>query len=531
MKKILCLLGLSGLLGAASSVVAESYRGVHGGLVQNGRAVFPVVMWTEFRAIADKHRALDVLLPAKFDVLSYGVPRADGAEFRRFVERCETAGVGFYYGLYGGSNNPGQTPGDPLLDWVLQSEGAAIRSNPALAAYYYADDIGYWPVADLAARAAAVRGVDASHALFHSGSESQLADRGHLAELLGVQSYPINRWMPRHSQPHAKTCVAEAEEGGAVPLFIAQSFAWSDYGEPATSENRFPSSAEIDAMTWAGVSAGVKGVVFYSFGLGDFTTQALSVRYPDQWQRLKRLRNDLRALEAVLLFGRRELVREYGNDLFASGWRYGDSFYLLAVNARRDTATVSGTQTISVELPPGLGKAPQAVFTHHTRRLNVAEGRATGTLPALNVQWIRLNDPRPKVGNGGFGSLAAWSVEGGSSRVVLADGKAALRLRGSVGTAAAQSVLHTVEPGKRYRLSVTGERRSGDDRSYGFVQFRDFRGELISTFTAPIETLASGTRSVDFTAPAGFGKATVGLWRESARGGDIFARNISLTRL
>ncbi len=286
------------------------------------------------------------------------------------------------------------------------------RDAPAILAWNVGDDITEEASVDeVRARCARVKALSPRHlayaSAFNSG-EKWLEKPGAAAwfgagvDLLGMQNYPVP-WEPEHGRhggfdyapgPHAKgnfrarvfygmrRTVDQARAAGNRGVIAnLQCFRWNRPG----AKWRWPTPEELENMTWQAVVAGVNGILYYTY----YDEGTFLPDQPALWERVKRIRADLKALEPVLVGGTRSpgpAPEKPGQSVFWSLWEHAGALTVIAVNASpsRDPAAVE------IELPADGAGAYQSVLDGRPVRLKLDGRRLTGAIPFEGVEVGRI---------------------------------------------------------------------------------------------------------------------------------------------
>jgi hypothetical protein len=162
------------------------------------------------------------------------------------------------------------------------------------------------------------------------------------------------------------------------PLIMnSQTFSWA-----AQSPNpRYPTAAEIRNMTYAGLAAGVKGIVSYAYS-DDLANQT------NLWNEIKLLRNDVVSLESALLNGILTRVNTADEELVCSYWKYNNEYYVVAINT-----SYSNSKTLNITIPNTNGFQIQSLFSRMPNTLTLSGNVLAGTIASTDVQVYKLSPP------------------------------------------------------------------------------------------------------------------------------------------
>ena len=542
--RLLVVLGLLLTLPLSAQEGGSSY--LHrGNIIHNERAIFPVGYWTENAMVADKLATLDVLGPAEFDFVTYGVPVAKRDSLLMLFDRARDYDVRFIYGLFGG-NTPITPTQSPLFDWVLQDTGRVVRDNPALLGYYHSDDVVNISSDELLRKNEVVKGIDPNHLTFQSTGVATLQDSlalfGESADVLGLQMYPAPGYFPHNVHFHSQRTVAATAPYNHSAMAIGQTTNVPESLGLPSSQGRFPTTAETDVYTYLSLAAGVKSLFFYSYGRTggpvNYNIGGLTEAQPELWQKTVALRQEIATLERMLLYGKRSTNEARTFTTYFGRWIYGDKVYVAAINSliegqplpRTNTGVTAetGRQSISVPLPAGTVGPARPLFGKGNS-LSISDGALSGVLDLTTVEFYELDYTAPIVANGDFESgLTEWTALP-TTTLISRDDNQLLRVGTPAdATSVSADLTHRILPERTYTLSADLQ-GSAAARAIVFVQLRDYRGKIIYTESLPADSPELARQSLSFTTPAEFGSAVVGVWRSSGGVGDAFVDNISIS--
>lgn len=200
-----------------------------------------------------------------------------------------------------------------------------------------------------------------------------------MAEVIAPDIYPI-RYAGASAVPVFTTltqAVAAAAPLGRPIWFIPQAF-----GYPREQNSwRVPTFAEVRAMTYLGLLAGAKGLIYYTYRDNGFHMR----EHPELWEGMKTLPAEIDALAPFLLEGTRELLDTGSKELFAGHWAARGRHAVCVVNASPAEAG-----EVNLPLPTGAGGAAGDLFPGRPGGLTVREGKLTGRLDPLTVAVCEL---------------------------------------------------------------------------------------------------------------------------------------------
>jgi hypothetical protein len=160
-------------------------------------------------------------------------------------------------------------------------------------------------------------------------------------------------------------------------IMNSQTFSWA-----AQSPNpRYPTAAEIRNMTYAGLAAGVKGIVSYAYS-DDLANQT------NLWNEIKLLRNDVVTLEPALLNGVLTRVNTTDEALVCSYWKHNNEYYIVAINT-----SYSNAKTLNLTIPNTNGFQIQSLFSRMPNTLIFSGNVLAGNITPTDVQVYKLSPP------------------------------------------------------------------------------------------------------------------------------------------
>jgi hypothetical protein len=199
------------------------------------------------------------------------------------------------------------------------------------------DERGLEYLHELEARYQKVRELDDNHPVWSVHWNTHwLIQQAHTTDIVGVDPYPIdNNPITLVSQ------MADAANKAGKPLWLVpQIFSWRDYpGDPAGRDltGRPPTRDEMRAMTYLAINHGAKGLIYYSyFNILD------DKDYKRRWEEIKEIASEIDRLRPVLLStdqtGKNDIIC-MSTSIDFKLMREGDSYYLFAVNTKKETIT------------------------------------------------------------------------------------------------------------------------------------------------------------------------------------------------
>ena len=359
---------------ACSVAVAGSSLGSSATFLVNGEPVFPMGLY-------DVNRIEDMksVAAAGFNCCWYRY--GDGDDYGQYLDEC--AENDLYVIVSCRSEN-------------VLSSGLVSRYSTKPAVLFWdveddADDPAYRGFDEVKAKADAIGSADPDHARYLSltaNTDSRRAEAGKwvgITEAIGIQMYTVGRvqWDPIDQQHALRVCaqrtiyyVNEARAVNHAIIGNLQSFSW---GSRAQSNGRYPTAKEIRNMSYAGLIAGLKGIVYYTYrGITGVT---------DHWNELKAIANDVKRLAPILTDGSHTAIETDDQDLYAAYWVYGDTLLFAAVNT-----SYSEQKSLSVSLPQDYTTTtPVVVDERFDMDVSIYNGQLTGDLGATESYACLIN--------------------------------------------------------------------------------------------------------------------------------------------
>jgi hypothetical protein len=224
-----------------------------------------------------------------------------------------------------------------------------------------------------------VRKADPNHVTFLTlGGPSRMTEYASVADVLGMQSYPIPTKEIRSTHDAFSAAVKAATAAKRPVVAVIQAFGMKD--------QRPPTAQEIRAMTYLALLEGAKGVLFYAFLDKDWDMKA----NPDQWNEIKVLASEIQSFTPVLLRGtmkRSDPAR--AEDVYASIWT-GGKVYVMVVNT-----SGHNSRKVSIQLPSNVEAKAQSQFRTRPGALNyVRGGKLEGDVAPLDT-LVYMFDTQP----------------------------------------------------------------------------------------------------------------------------------------
>jgi len=214
-------------------------------------------------------------------------------------------------------------------------EIAALKSHPALLAWYVNDEASVMLVPDLCAKYELFCREDDQHPIWAVMDRVyDLRDFIPTFDVLGLDPYPVTQ------KPLAS--VTEMVRGAQActrsdrPLWnVPQTFDWSWYRKDQAAKERFPTEREIRSMLWQHIAGGANGLVGYSFHC--LRRDTTPVEFEDYWGRICRPYAEVRNLVPVLLsVDPAPVAAVMPDDLPLRVWRKDGDLHILVCNVRNE---------------------------------------------------------------------------------------------------------------------------------------------------------------------------------------------------
>ncbi len=189
-------------------------------------------------------------------------------------------------------------------------------------------------------------------------------------DVLAPDPYPIPRAPVATVYHRLKQARLEAERVDTALWGVLQCF--GGYG----SWERPPTARELRAMTYLALLAGVKGIIYYTYGDGQWVV----TDHPEQWEAAKTLVPEIERLAPAVMGGESCLLCEGEGDIFAGLFDDDGGRYVIVVNGadeeRAFTVPVPGA---GAELLFGESPAPQLM-----------DEELKGTIEGLGTMVVRV---------------------------------------------------------------------------------------------------------------------------------------------
>ena len=165
------------------------------------------------------------------------------------------------------------------------------------------------------------------YAVIASPNEYQRYAKG--TDVLAPDVYPVPNASVTAVYRQLRQASAEAAKYDTMLWGVLQCF--GGYG----GWTRPPTPQELRAMTYLALLAGVKGILYYTYGDQGWVV----TDHPEQWEAAKALVPEIKHLAPALLDGHFTLLSEGDNDIYAGQWEYQGKTYTVVVNTAEEERT------------------------------------------------------------------------------------------------------------------------------------------------------------------------------------------------
>ncbi len=314
--------------------------------------------------------ALEKMGHSGFNVV-FSNPRLGETEFKSLLQQAH------FYGIH--------VIGEDLP--FVENE-AKYSASPALLGWSIADDAGdHAPPEEIAARHRELKAHFPKHLTYLSISSwsKNIAENAWMADLIGIQCYPIDYPFPNPSpgMPNPlyeayhvfQKAAREAYWHDKPAIANVQAFNWGEV--KGQSGKRMPTPLEVRNMAWSAVAAGVKGLLFYSYDAG-----RSGVRHdPAVWRICQQFAREFKPLQSVAAAHRPTPLPTGDREVVAVRWATAKSIDFLIINTSTNTK-----KTVSLQLQAGT-KGKMEYFLGDMRR---TEHTLTGEVPPTEVAHLRI---------------------------------------------------------------------------------------------------------------------------------------------
>ncbi len=415
---------ISGMALPHTAESLTSYIDEHNRFILDGDPFFPLGLYVGQCSIDDQSVQLDEIENSPFDTLmnytvnTCGATPATPAEIISYLDQLDSGlpdsrNLKLIYALNEYIPFDLENELDPCGDIDIASIEAKvgnpdITDHDAVISWYLNDEVGSYNAAAQADCLAQlvlgydkIKELDTNHAVWSvHWSTDWLLPEAHTTDVLGMDSYPIdNKANPMDEVIRVADAAAQVGAQTDKPFWLVpQIFTWKDYpGDFRWATGRFPTKAEMRAMSYLAVNHGAKGLIYYSYF--DIRNDA---NYDTRWIEIKDIASEIDQLRSVFLSTSQtsdnDVTCNNGDIDFKLMW-YDGTYYLLAVNTKEET--ISG-----VSFQINLANKPAVFDTlfEGGRQVSVVSGTVTDSFGPYEVHVYQWQGSFEEDGDGDGGS-------------------------------------------------------------------------------------------------------------------------------
>jgi hypothetical protein len=366
-----------------------SYIDGYNRFILDGKPFFPLGLYV-VQSLTDTSQ-LDEIADSHFDTLmNYNVNNGADSETAKYLDQLKSRNLKLIFSLKDYIGH-GQEDIDTITHKVNTFKG-----HPALISWYMNDEYGLEYLPELEVRYQKVRELDKNHPVWSvHWRKYVLIEEAHTADALGVDPYPI----PGNPITMVSEWADWAKEAGRGyrPLWLVPQIFRRDGHSPTREEMR--------AMTYLAVNHGAKGLIYYSYS----DLRADENDYNERWPQIKKIANEIDYLKPVLLSPHQTNYNDIvcdNADIDFKLMREGNTYYLLAVNTKKDTIA-------AVSFRINLAHKPEAVTVlfEGDRQVVVNNGSFTDGFGPYEVHVYRWQGSNGGDGGGGGGCFIVTSAQ------------------------------------------------------------------------------------------------------------------------
>ncbi len=305
-----------------------SYIDRYNRFILDGKPFFPLGLYvvqylsdtSQLNEIADRDSPFDTLM-------NYNINNGTDAEITDYLNQLQARNLKLIFSLKDYIGH-----GQEDIDTITHKMNT-FKNHPAIISWYMNDECGLEYLPELEALYQKARELDENHPVWSvHWNTDWLIKEAHTTDIVGVDPYPID-----NSPITLVSQMADAAEEARKPLWLVpQIFDWRDYpDDPRASTGRPPTREEMRAMSYLAINHGAKGLIYYSYF--DIRNDA---DYETRWKEIKGIAREIDYLRPVLL----SIDQTNYNDIVCDNadidlklMRDGNTYYLLAVNTKKDT--------------------------------------------------------------------------------------------------------------------------------------------------------------------------------------------------
>ena len=370
---------ISGMAYAGATKSSTSYIDEHNRFILNGEPFFPLGLFV-VQSLTDTSQ-LDEIANGPFDtVMNYNINNGTDAQITNYLNQLQARNLKLIFSL---KEYIGHRPDDIS---TITHKVNTFKRHPSIISWYMNDERGPEYLRELEARYQKVRELDDNHPVWSvHWNTDWLIQESHTTDIVGVDPYPI----PHLPITNVSRKADEANAAGKPLWLVPQIFSWTDYaGDFRAATGRPPTRDEMRAMTYLAINHGAKGLIYYSyFNIVDY------LDYTTRWPQIKEIASEVHFLRPVIL-STQETRKNYivcGNDnIDFKLMREGDTYYLFAVNTKKETITGVQFQNRQVGRPEMMH-----VLFENGRQVALSSGKFVDDFDPYEVHvyvWTQYGD-------------------------------------------------------------------------------------------------------------------------------------------
>ncbi len=190
-------------------------------------------------------------------------------------------------------------------------------------------------------------------------------------DILAPDPYPIPNARMTMVYDLLKSARIEALKYDTTLIGVLQCF--GGYG----GWKRAPNARELRGMTYLGLLAGVKGIIYYTYGDGGWVV----TDNPEQWEASKALVPEIKRLAPAVMDGALTVLSEGDDRIWAGYWDYEGSKYVVLVSDNEEPKAFA---------VPVAGATAKGLF-RELPDVKLADGQLSGTIPAMETIVIQVD--------------------------------------------------------------------------------------------------------------------------------------------
>lgn len=381
---IACLVTLTGHAESIQTSISE-----HGTLKRGDHEVFPFgiyhVAWIGERYGNDRFNDMIRIHENGLEIMSTSLDPSSRESALELLDGAAQRDMGIMVELY-----------LPALGLLID----LMKDSPAVVSWQIGDDFNvtnsqnYCSPQLLRERNILAKKHDPNHVTYASGGSAlvpwyrSFKDYHGCVDMIGIQCYPVDnkpdfpdRLILESSFQLLKARVKELEGSGIVPIANLQSFSWKEKGV-------FPTPSESRNMLYGALSAGVKGVLYYTYydGKNIKGNITLDTQAPDLWREIGRQAQEIKLLEPFLLSGTRQDIPSDHKNLHITMWTLMKSRILVVFNTDRKVSL-----SVNNEIPSSSRTQLYPMFANRPSGLKLTNKKLQGSVEPDDVHVYTLS--------------------------------------------------------------------------------------------------------------------------------------------